>query len=101
MPAHDPVPDRHVILIAEDDVLVRMLIADVLDDEGYRLIEAANAAEAVRVLEARSDIHVVVTGVEMPPGPSGLELAAEVRERWPLIQVLVTSGRVFPAELPE
>jgi FixJ family two-component response regulator len=42
-----------------------------------------------------------VTDVEMPPGPSGLELAAEIRERWPFVQVLVTSGRVFPASLPE
>jgi CheY-like chemotaxis protein len=96
----DAALERPVILIAEDEVLVRMLIADVLQDAGYKVIEAANAKEALRVLEARSDIRVVVSDVEMPPGPSGVELAAEIRERWPLVQVLVTSGRVFPAELP-
>ena len=100
-PTPDPAPDRPVVLIAEDEVLVRMLIADVLQDEGYRIIEAANATEALRVLEARPDIHVVVTDIEMPPGLNGIELAAEVRERWPFVQVLVTSGLVFPAELPE
>jgi CheY-like chemotaxis protein len=97
----DAAPDRPVILIAEDEVLVRMLIADVLQDAGYKVIEAADANEALRVLEARPDVHVVVTDVEMPPGPSGIELAAEVRERWPSVQVVVTSGRVFPTELLE
>ncbi len=94
-------PDRPVVLIAEDEVLVRILIADVLQDEGYKVLEAADTLEALRVLEARSDVHVVVTDVEMPPGPNGIELAREVRERWPCLEVLVTSGRVFPAELPE
>ncbi len=95
----DVSPDRPVILIVEDEVLVRMLIADVLQDAGYRIIEAANADEALRVLQARPDVHVVVTDVEMPPGPTGYDLAAQVRERWPYVQVLVSSGRVFPAQL--
>ncbi len=98
----DPQPDRPVVLIAEDEVLVRMLIADVLQDAGYKIIEAASAEEALRVLEARPDVHVLVTDVEMPPGPTGYELAEQVRERWSYIQVLVTSGRMLPsAELPD
>jgi CheY-like chemotaxis protein len=97
----EPASERPVILVAEDEVLVRILISDVLQDEGYKVLEAADAREAMRVLEARPDVHVVVTDVEMPPGPSGIELAQQVRERWPYIQVLVTSGRVFPTELPE
>ncbi len=94
-------PDRPVILIVEDEVLVRMLIADLLQDEGYKIIEAANAEEALRVLKVRPDVHVVLTDGEMPPGPTGFDLAAQVREQWPSIQVLVTSGRMFPANLPE
>ena len=97
----DDAPDRPVILIVEDEVMIRMLIADLLQDEGFKVVEAANADEALRVLQARPDVHVVVSDVEMPPGPSGFELAEEIRERWPYIQVLVTSGRMFPAELPE
>jgi CheY-like chemotaxis protein len=53
------------------------------------------------VLQARPDVHVVVTDVEMPPGPTGYDLAAQVRERWPYVQVLVSSGRVFPSQLPD
>ena len=94
-------PDRPVILIAEDEVLVRMLIADLVQDEGFKVIEVADATEALRVLEARPDIHVVVTDVEMPPGLNGVELATTVRERWPFVQVIVTSGRVIPDQLPE
>ncbi len=97
----DTAPDCPVILIVEDVVLVRMLIADLLQDEGYKIIEAANAKEALRVLRARPDVPVVITDVEMPPGPTGFDLAAQVREQWPYIQVLVTSGRMSPADLPE
>jgi CheY-like chemotaxis protein len=97
----EPAPERPAIPVAEDEVLVRILISDVLQDEGFKVLEAADAREAMRVLEARPDVHVVVTDVEMPPGPSGIELAQQVRERWPYIQVLVTSGRVFPTQLPE
>ena len=99
---NDPVPMPHpesaraTVLVAEDEVLVRMLIADLVQDAGFRVIEAADAREAVRVLEARPDVHVLVTDVEMPPGPSGLDLAAEVREHWPFVEVIVTSGRVRP-----
>jgi CheY-like chemotaxis protein len=100
-PTPDVSPDRPVVLIVEDEVLVRMLIADVLQEAGYRIIEAANADEALRVLQARPDVHVVVTDVEMPPSPTGYDLAAQVRERWPYVQVLVSSGRVFPAQLPD
>ena len=100
-PLVEPNPERPVILVAEDEVLVRILISDVLQDEGYKVLEAADAREAMRVLEARPDVHVVVTEIEMPPAPSGIELAQQVRERWPYMQVLVTSGRVFPTELPE
>jgi CheY-like chemotaxis protein len=100
-PVNEPAPKRPVILVAEDEVLLRILISEVLQDQGYNVVEAANAAEALRVLAACPDVRVVVTDVEMPPGPSGIELAQHVRERWPYIQVLITSGRVIPAGLPE
>jgi DNA-binding NtrC family response regulator len=68
----------------------------VLQEAGHRIIEAANAYEALWVLQARPDVHVVVTDVEMPLGPTGYDLAAQVRERWPYVQVLVSSGTGVP-----
>ncbi len=95
-PAPDTAPAKAVVLVAEDEVLVRMLIADLVEEAGFRVREASDANEAIRILEARPDVHVLVTDIEMPPGPSGLELAAEVRERWPFVEVIVTSGRMRP-----
>ena len=99
--ASTPSP-RALVLIVEDEVLVRMLIADVLQEEGFKVIEAKNAAEALRVLEARPDVDVLFTDAEMPPGLSGFELARQVCERWPSIQIVVSSGRMRPGpeEMP-
>jgi CheY-like chemotaxis protein len=96
-------PDRPLVLIVEDEAMVRMLIADVLQYEGYKIIEAKNATEAVQVLQAQPDIQVLVTDAEMPPGPSGFELAHRTRERWPYIGIIITSGRRWPGrgDLPE
>ncbi|WP_245435332.1 response regulator [Microvirga calopogonii] len=89
-------PEKPLVLICEDEVLVRMLISDLLQDGGFKVIEAKNVAEALRVLEARPDIQVLFTDVEMPPGPNGYELAQQVCERWPYIQIIISSGRALP-----
>jgi CheY-like chemotaxis protein len=98
-------PDtRALILIVEDEVLVRMSIADVLDDAGYKVIEAANADEALRVLAAVPEVQAVITDVEMPQGSmDGFALARKVRETRQGLGVLIASGRMAPApgELPE
>jgi CheY-like chemotaxis protein len=96
-------PEKPLVLIVEDEVLVRMLISDVLQDSGFKVIDAKNAEEAMRVLEARPDIQVVFTDVEMPPGPNGYELAQQVSERWPYIQIIISSGRAWPSpgEMPD
>jgi CheY-like chemotaxis protein len=88
--------ERPLILIVEDEILVRTLIADILHDGGFRVIEAKNAAEALRVLEACPDVDVLFTDAEMPPGLTGFDLAREVCERWPSIEILVSSGRMRP-----
>lgn len=97
VPMPDPQPEKPLVLIVEDEVLVRMLISDVLQDGGFKVIEAKNVGEALRVLEARPDVQVVFTDVEMPPGPNGYELAHQVCERWPYIQIIISSGRALPA----
>jgi CheY-like chemotaxis protein len=94
---------RRTVLVVEDEVLVRMMLADVLDDAGFRVIEAANADEALRVMSAIPDVSAVVTDVEMPGGSiNGFELARRIRAEWN-IGVLIASGRQAPrpGELPE
>ena len=87
---------RIVILVVEDEPLVRMFLADALDDAGYKVFEAVNADEAVTLLQARPDIQAVVTDIEMPGSMNGIGLARAIRERWPGIGLVVTSGRVRP-----
>ncbi len=94
---------RRTVLVVEDEVLVRMMLADVLDEAGFRVIEAANADEALRVMSAIPDVSAVVTDVEMPGGSlNGFELARRIRAEWN-IGVLIASGRQAPrpGELPE
>jgi CheY-like chemotaxis protein len=98
-----PAAPRRTVLVVEDEVLVRMMLADVLDDAGFRVIEAANADEALRVLSAVPEVAAVVTDVEMPGGSiNGFELARRIRAEWN-IGVLIASGRQAPrqGELPE
>ncbi len=72
-------------------------------DAGFEVIEAADADEAIRILESRTDIRVVFTDIQMPGSMDGLKLAHAVRNRWPPIKIIVTSGFNFPTEhdLPE
>jgi CheY-like chemotaxis protein len=94
MPDADP---RRVVLVVEDETLVRMFMTDFLDEAGFNVFEAAHADEALAVLQARPDVQAVVTDIEMPAGSmNGLELARVIRERWPDVGVVVTSGRARP-----
>lgn len=80
------------VLVVEDETLVRMDISDQLQDFGFAVLEAANAAEAIDLLVAKSDIQVIFTDVDMPGVMDGLMLATAVRDRWPPIKIIVTSG---------
>ena len=95
---------RALILLVEDETLVRMMLADVLDDAGFKVMEAAHADEALRVLALNPDIQVVVTDVEMPLGSiNGFDLARRVREDRQDTGVVIASGRVAPqpGDLPQ
>ncbi|MBO9100980.1 response regulator [Rhizobium sp. K1/93] len=83
---------RIAVLVVEDDALVRMGIVDELEVAGFEVFEAANATEAIERLIANVSISVMFTDVDMPGGVDGLKLAAAVRDRWPPIKILVTSG---------
>jgi CheY-like chemotaxis protein len=91
-----------VVLIVEDEALVRMTAVDMIEEAGFEVLEAANADEAILLLEARRDITVVFTDIEMPGSMDGLRLAHAVRGRWPPIKIIATSGRyvVRDGDLP-
>jgi CheY-like chemotaxis protein len=93
---------RPVVLIVEDDPLLRLTAVDMVEDAGFEAIEAADATQAVAILEKRLDIRVVFTDIDMPRGIDGMKLAALVRDRWPPIEIILTSGYFAPkpADLP-
>lgn len=88
---------KDVVLVVEDEALIRMNSAEVIRDLGFEVIEAVDAAHAVELLESVSGITVVFTDIQMPGSMDGLLLAAVVRNRWPPIALLVTSGKLRPA----
>jgi CheY-like chemotaxis protein len=94
---------RPVVLIVEDEFLLRMDAADAIAAAGFEVVEAANADEAIEVLESRTDITVVFTDIQMPGSMDGLKLAQAVRGRWPPIKIIATSGRLHldESDLPE
>lgn len=90
----------HRILIVDDDSLVRFTIVAMVEDAGYDVVQATNAAEAIAVLESDSDIRVVITDVSMPGDMDGVTLAHFVRDRWPPVRLIVISARSLPRDLP-
>jgi CheY-like chemotaxis protein len=94
---------RPVVLIVEDEALLRMDAVDMIAAAGFEVVEAANADQAIDILEARPDIAVVFTDIQMPGSMDGLKLARAVRGRWPPIKIVATSGlvNVRETDLPE
>jgi CheY-like chemotaxis protein len=94
---------RPVVLIVEDELLLRMNAAEMIEAAGFEVVEAGNADQAIEILEARFDITVVFTDIQMPGSMDGLKLARAVRGRWPPIKIVATSGHVHVGErdLPE
>jgi CheY-like chemotaxis protein len=90
-----------IVLIVEDEALLRMNATAIVQDAGFVTLEAANADEAVAILESRDDIRLVFTDIQMPGSMDGLALAMVIRDRWPPIAIIITSGRVRPEALTE
>jgi two-component system, response regulator PdtaR len=88
------------VLIVEDEFLVRNFLQIELEDAGYDVVLADNADVAIAILEARTDIHLVFTDIDMPGSMDGLKLAACVRDRWPPIHIIITTGNARPREIP-
>jgi two-component system, response regulator PdtaR len=84
------------ILIVEDEPLLRMDISDDLALHGYEVLQAGNADDAIKILEARDDIRTIFTDIGLPGSTDGLKLAAAVRGRWPPINIIITTGMKAP-----
>lgn len=81
-----------IMLIVEDEALIRMCAVDFAEEAGYDTLEARNAREALAALETRDDITVLFTDISLGEGMNGLELIDIVHDRWPHIRVLLASG---------
>jgi CheY-like chemotaxis protein len=84
---------RPAVLVVEDEPLVRMIAAEVIEEAGFTAFEASNASQAVALLRENNDIRILFTDVNMPGAMDGVDLAHLVAERWPLVKVIVTTGR--------
>jgi CheY-like chemotaxis protein len=93
----ETIADHPTILVAEDDGLLRLMTSELLEINGYTVVEADSAEEALKVMEQRNDVRLLFTDIEMPPGCDGLELARQVHDRWPKVRLVITSGKVRPA----
>ena len=83
---------RPHVLVVEDEFFSRLHAVNLVEAAGYKAIEASNADEAIAILESRKDIRIVFTDIDMPGSMDGLKLARAVRDRWPPIELILTSG---------
>ena len=92
---------RDTVLVVEDEVLVRMLVADELRKAGYIVIEASSAHEALDLLRNGVDVRVIFSDVRMPGPMDGVGLARVVRSEFPMIKIVLTSGNLTPLDWAE
>lgn len=98
-----PKTTEAVVLVVEDEPLLRLVAISLVESEGFEAVEAEGADAAIAILEQRSDIRIVFTDIQMPGSMDGLKLAKFIRTRWPPIEPILTSGRLKIAQndLPE
>ena len=91
------------ILMVEDEALVRMIGADMIEEAGFHVLEAASADEAIEILEHASNVKLIFTDIDMPGSMDGIALAKLVHERWPHVRLVLTSGHrnVIEKDLPD
>jgi len=87
--------DVRTILVVEDEVLVRLMVAEQLRSADFHVVEAANADEALAVLRYTTDVALIVTDIRMPGSMDGLQLAKTVRSAFPQIRIVLTSGNLL------
>jgi two-component system, response regulator PdtaR len=98
MKPRGPILSQPVILLVEDEPLVRLTQMDVLREAGFWVLEAEDADEAFDILRRRGDVSVILTDVDMPGSLDGFEFSRLAAQGWPDVGVLVISGKAFPDE---
>lgn len=88
---------RATVLVVEDEALLLLSISCELQAAGYTVLEAGNADEAVDLLVRHPEIRVMFTDIDMPGSMDGLRLTAVVRNRWPPVRAILTSGKHLQA----
>lgn len=111
-PGNNPYPESSLymplimspirVLVVEDETFIRMDAVDMLRAAGFAVEEAVNADQAIGMLERGSGMQLIFTDIDMPGSMNGLKLAAAVRERWPPVRIIATSGHfnVQAGDLP-
>jgi len=99
--ATDPTPS--IVLVVEDELMLRMRAVDIVQDAGFEPVEAISADQAIAILESRDDISCLFTDIQMPGSMDGLRLAHVTHARWPHIKIILVSGQiaVTEADAPE
>ena len=92
-----------VVLVVEDEMMLRMRAVDIVEDAGFVPVEAISADEAIQILESRDDISLLFTDIQMPGSMDGLKLAHATHTRWPHIKIILVSGQfaVTDADKPD
>lgn len=98
----DNIANPPVVLVVEDEPLLRMMAVDLVEEAGFVPLEAGDADTAIAILQERADIRIVFTDIDLPGTLDGLKLAAAIRDRWPPVEIILTSGHLKPpaADLP-
>ncbi|MDF3023699.1 MAG: response regulator [Alphaproteobacteria bacterium] len=92
----ETVPDakRRVILVVEDDVLLRFVISEALRNAGFQVVESADATQALAYIRAQNHVSLVFSDVHMPGGMNGIGLADALRADFPAVKIILTSGKL-------
>lgn len=91
-----PSPSPRVVLVVDDEALIRMNAVDMLEDAGFATLEAVDAAHALAVLAEHPEIGLLFTDINMPGRMDGLDLAREVNRLRPDVHLVITSGKILP-----
>ncbi len=97
MASKSPYPrpgEGRVVLVIEDEPVLRIDIVDMLEEDGFAVVEATSVDDAIEILAGRPDIRIVYMDLDMPRGIDGLKIAAAIRDRWPPIEIVLTASRI-------
>ena len=92
--------DEPIVLIVDNEALIRISAVHIIEDAGFSALEASNADDAIKMLEERPDIRAVFTDINMSGSMDGLKLAHAIRDHWPALHLIVASGLNVEDKLP-